>query len=463
MWPFKKKEDVEPILKKLESFKSYMSLVLLRGVECMVTALDDALTEQTRLLNDLNMKQDASHYGKVISWISPKNLGSLFQSQQRSHLEQRTEGTGVWFLELIESLKWASGEDNTPRTFSCHGGPGVGKTFLLSFAADYINQRKNHDQPSALALVIYFTAGEPLEARELMESLLAQIPPSDALVKLHAERAPQNQSLTMQEIKDILRAELAKFTQAFIFSDALDEYPDDRRGAFIETLLDLVNAVPGLKWMASTRHSPALSGLAPDLTVEILKSSEGDISLCLRSLISKQPRLNRILDAHGGDSQREQLMDTLTEKVSGMILLAEFQVNEIAKATNLRELKKILSNLPTEHHAIYSQAMERIAKQPDNLVRLAHEALSCLLLVPHLSFNDLRYILSISTERLDFAEEDLQDEESILEACSGLLQVFFLVNPISGKTFPMASLARKLDLILAALAMFTDLLWPDGS
>ena len=71
----------------------------------------------------------ADEKSKILTWLSP------LEPQKRHHdiRSRRVDEVGDWLLQTEEYRNWSddsAGSNSTDRTLFCHGGPGVGKTYI---------------------------------------------------------------------------------------------------------------------------------------------------------------------------------------------------------------------------------------------------------------------------------------------------------------------------------------------
>lgn len=110
-------DDVLKILEQqLESFRT------LQALEDKTTQLQDAVRDQTRVLQDDRNAKTREH---ILNWISK------LEHDQKHHTVRspRVEGTGRWLLEQLEYVQWRD-DVSASNVLWCHGVQGSGKTVL---------------------------------------------------------------------------------------------------------------------------------------------------------------------------------------------------------------------------------------------------------------------------------------------------------------------------------------------
>ena len=63
----------------------------------------------------------------IQAWLSPLEPHKKHEDVRN----RRLDGIGEWVLQRDEFMSWSKGQDGTANpTLLCHGGPGVGKTYI---------------------------------------------------------------------------------------------------------------------------------------------------------------------------------------------------------------------------------------------------------------------------------------------------------------------------------------------
>jgi hypothetical protein len=89
------------------------------------TNIEDIRDAVKALDSHLRQIHHKENYGRFLDWLPALN-------HQEKHLDigsRRLEGSGRWLIEEKVFRSWAE-DAASNRTLFCHGGPGVGKTFL---------------------------------------------------------------------------------------------------------------------------------------------------------------------------------------------------------------------------------------------------------------------------------------------------------------------------------------------
>lgn len=122
-------DDVLEILEQqLESFRA------LQALEDTTTQLQDAVRDQTRILQD---DRNAKTRENILSWIS-----RLEHDQKHDAVRSpRVEGTGGWLLERLEYVQWRD-DFSASNILWCHGIQGSGKTVLAYVTTRFIVEQE---------------------------------------------------------------------------------------------------------------------------------------------------------------------------------------------------------------------------------------------------------------------------------------------------------------------------------
>lgn len=191
-----------------------------------------------------------------MKWIvttdpSPKHNASI---------ELHEPHTGNWLLRSPEYAEWLTG---STKLFWVHGIPGAGKTVLLSFIAQRVQEHCRQKAPRCAGFCYYycdFTRNQD-ETSHLLRWVIGQLcrqsgfVPKDAMQLYRAGVEPSNRSLV-----SVLSVLFRLFDAVFLVVDALDETRDQTR--LVSTLLSLTAVeFPNVKILATSRREPDIERL----------------------------------------------------------------------------------------------------------------------------------------------------------------------------------------------------------
>jgi len=105
-------------------------------------------------------------------------------------------------------------------------------------------------------------------------------------------------------------------------------------------------------------------------------------------------------------------------------LLAQLHVDSLAKCLNRRQVRSGLAELPKKLDETYDQAMERIQKQDENEVKLAHLVLLWIAYsLRPLTVAELQHALAVEPGDDDLDDDGLYEVEFMVSVCAGLVTV----------------------------------------
>lgn len=229
--------------------------------------------------------------------------------------------------------------------------------------------------------------------------------------------------LTSQEISEILESLLAELLQAYIVVDALDELPVS--GQVCQVLLTNLRSlqkVHSLSIIVTSRPIPQIERQLQDSSSLEIRASNEDIERYVYGRMS-----DLTTSAQKNPSLQEAIAQCIVGIVDGMFLLARSHMDSLTDKTSPKAIKKPLDTLPMGSDALglaYDQAMQRIQDQKPGFRTLAERALSWITYSYRLlTATELCYALAIEVGEAAFDEENLDDIDSILLVCCGLVIV----------------------------------------
>jgi ankyrin repeat protein len=103
-------------------------------------------------------------------------------------------------------------------------------------------------------------------------------------------------------------------------------------------------------------------------------------------------------------------------------LLAQLQMDSVAKKNNRRGIRRSLASLPQKLNDTYEQAMRRIWSQSQEDIDLAEQLLSWIVCAKRpLKLIEVQHALAVEEGDVDLDEEGIPDEDLMISACAGLV------------------------------------------
>ena len=193
---------------------------------------------------------------KIHRWLSPPDPSLNYQKA----LDERHEGTGVWFIESKEFAKWRT----KPNSFLwLHGKPGSGKSVL---AATIIENVKDYCclKPSTAVAYFYFdfAVNEKQLCGSMIRSLITQLSTQNthmpqALASLYSSCSDGQTQPSFNFLLSLLREIIEQLQQTLIVVDALDECTErDKILAVIEEIVGW--GLGDLHILVTSRKEPSI-------------------------------------------------------------------------------------------------------------------------------------------------------------------------------------------------------------
>ncbi|PON25351.1 hypothetical protein TGAM01_v205645 [Trichoderma gamsii] len=266
-------------LNKMEAEKKLCDVIssVKNSLDEVYTATQD--TKATVQNLDLEQKR-----GKVEYWLSPPDPSTNFNKA----LQQRHKGSGLWFLQSDNFIKWRT----QPSSFLwLHGIPGCGKTILSSTIIEQLGTML----PSQTILYFYFdfndTAKQTLD--KMIRSLIYQFYHNDEkdsqpLYSLFSSCKDRQRQPTTEELCNVFFEMLNRIEEIWIVLDALDEC-STRRGPAINGVLSWIREI--LNTEQRNVHLLVTSRPEQDIESEITQHYQKDDIIAIKSgLISDDIR-----------------------------------------------------------------------------------------------------------------------------------------------------------------------------
>lgn len=426
-WPLHAR-DVTDALARIERMKTLIGLALQHDSSALLLALK-GLAEQTagsvdqvtHALDEIQTQSYDTERRDIIAWLSPIS----FVAQQVDIFSKWQQGTGNWFLETADFRNWIDGRGSS--ILWCSGLPGAGKTVLVSVVITYLQQQFTIDCDIGVGYIYcsYKAHGSQTSAN-LIGSLLQQIVQrtrmtlSSEIMAYYEEFSDVGKGPTLSQICHLLETETRRLNHVFIVIDALDECEETTRETLI---LCLSKLSPKIRLLITSRHMPMVNDEAAlqGLNYLEIQASDMDIRKYLEQRLTER-RMSRHI--RNDPELKETIVRTIVGKAQGMFLLAQLQMDSLARKRTKSDVREAVPRLPESLDETYNEAIERIRQQDEGEVRLANKI---LLWVTHslrpLKVKELLYALATVPGNTRLDEEALPYEDDLLAVCAGLIYI----------------------------------------
>jgi hypothetical protein len=442
----------------------------------------DTLAELSRKLDTILSHQEAS--SQLVQRLSlqadqdevaqQRVIDSLTFPQideRRNKIHRAHRNTYEWVLSPEQSqrqfddlLTWAKSQDGNQQVYWVHGKPGSGKSTLMRYLFDELDEDLHFhpwsDDGTVLKIDYFFWApGTPLQKsfNGLLRSLLVQMfSHSPQIIERFVTPAIWNKARlasatdiywTSSDLVRTLMAILgAEMWYTFFLIDGLDEFEgtDQERDEFLD-LIHSISSLAHVKFCVSSRpwnvFRDAFDGF-PKLQLE--DHTQGDIYCYINQELNAQRRFKQLRQYN--PSLAANLINMILNDASGVFLWVRLVVYEMVKALrdgdNIQQLLRRVEIIPKDLDAYFTHLMGSIEpqyhKDASTFIQLAlheeHEfiVLNSLRLLDVVCIQDLEddsgFERTVANNHLDFS--DLPKIEFDIDAayrrinsrCLGLLE-----------------------------------------
>jgi Cdc6-like AAA superfamily ATPase len=266
-------------------------------------------------IKSIQHAQDHAQIDKVRAWLSTTN----FVAQQSDIIRRRHKGTGQWFLDTPEFMKWLD-KSCVDKTLLCTGMPGTGKTMLAAIAIDHLSTEVRSGSIGVTWLYCNYKTRAEQTADVLLEAILQQLvkPESHNVVTiaklLQKQHETQGTRPTRDDLHKTLQAVFAEFAIVFIVIDALDECSvEDGTRSQLLAHIDRLQSGADVRLLVTSRHIPDITEHYRDaLNIEI-RAHDEDVRSFLHGQLGRLPRCVQ------RDAELQlMIQERITEAIDGM-------------------------------------------------------------------------------------------------------------------------------------------------
>ncbi|KAJ3505663.1 hypothetical protein NMY22_g17503 [Coprinellus aureogranulatus] len=346
--------------------------------------------------------------------------------------EQRTDGTGTWFIESREFQQYIQKKGCI---LWCTGKPGSGKTILASTSIEQLRQQCKANSRKAVVYA-YLRYDEKHTPRDVFVALLDQLlVHKEAIVKItpsYLEKKEDNDEYTLKEVVRILGEIIGCLDQVYAVIDGLDE-------ASSEVKNELVHKLPPMdvNLLIFSRPLQLYTDCTPAALQIHIQARTDDIVLYVSEECGKNPELKALFREH--TDKEDELRHRIRKQADGMFLLARLQLEAaLLNATSIDSLFSSLEKMPSELDDMYAITLKRIHDQGRDRASIAYRLFAWLLF--HVGWRDLpaeavQRMLAVSVESRTWKNTAISPVNTILSACHGLVTVSELGNHGSQSEF----------------------------
>ncbi|KAB5522809.1 hypothetical protein GE09DRAFT_493396 [Coniochaeta sp. 2T2.1] len=349
---------------------------------------------------------------EIIDWV----FDGAVRTKHKEITANHHPGTGGWILETFEVKEWIRGSTH----LWCYGGPGVGKTHLVSLITNKLSPRN-------LTASFYCSYQAALDqtastvAACLLRQLLEASPsiPQTA-TEMYRRFGYRQEAPRLDDISGCLSKICAENAPVYILVDALDEVGSSvKRGGILSLLEKLGRSGASVLVTSRTPSSERMKFLGNCLSLEV-RSNVSDMSAYVAHMIDESEQLSMLVS----EDAKTELVRCVVDRADKMFLLAALHCNHLCHLVRRSEVQGALESLPRGIDAAYEEAMRRIEADFPERRALALTVLSWIYHAKRaLSADELLQALAIDPLTWQFNEEDVPSREIIIDACVGLVAI----------------------------------------
>ncbi|KAF8245041.1 hypothetical protein K440DRAFT_663078 [Wilcoxina mikolae CBS 423.85] len=297
-------------------------------------------------------------------------------------------GTGLWFVQNVDTQKWLDAGNTTSRWMWLTGNPGSGKTMLCVTLGNHIE--KNMQNTGAI-MSIFLKHGQGNASsfasvmRTLIHCILIKTPSALPFLEEQYHAIYPRPLDSADQFEQILRVVLDQYSRTiYLIIDGLDEIDNEERGSIISTLCrlrDIENLRVCFSSRSETDITDKLSHIYP---VSIGSANDADIG----TYITKEGEavINQFKSCdYEGPEVECTIRDVLKKaksKANGMFLLARLIIHELRACSTLEELEKAGDIMPSGLDEAYGRILERIhPDSPKKKLSDSEKSKACKILV----------------------------------------------------------------------------------
>jgi hypothetical protein len=255
--------------------------------------------------------QDLEKHRHLLDWISPTD----YPAKHSDILKHRQEGTGRWFLDSPELVRWLNKEKEM---LFCPGIHGAGKTMLAATTIDHLLQSTQYSLIGAAYVYCTYKA-ENQDASGVLAAIVKQLAHGhksgmdlvEGLYKLQHHRGTKP---SRDEIFTLLRGRVKYYPAVFIVIDALDECRDviGVCRELLATIQDL-QSEHDVRLLATSRPLPDINEAFQGLPKLEIQANRNDVERFMAGQMDRMPRCVR-----RDPTLQETIQRIVADSVDGM-------------------------------------------------------------------------------------------------------------------------------------------------
>ena len=384
-----------------------------------------------------------------------------YRAHHEANMRDTISGTGMWFLQKPEFLKWYNSSCSS--LLILHGIPGAGKTRLVSTVVQKFLDDIAQVQDAAPLAYFYCSANKTEVSRasptEIMRAIVKQLSCSGPVKPIKAPLLAEYQKKTEEAGIDGLEPELLSFddclhivlalttdSPATIVIDGLDEVNEDR-GRRLRSIHSLIEDSPSLlKVLISSREDVSYRNryIRQDHYVMITpEENQYDIDVFVNKRVSTAIERGELLGGKVSQDLRDHITVSLIEGAGGMFLWASLHLQHLCNQQIFKlegDVRLALKTLPPTLDDAYTNVFRRVELYEKHAKASTLSILSLMMAAQNaITVQDMISALgaityeakqenevvsdSISATPLTRRQSPKLSEYNILDLCSGFISI----------------------------------------
>ncbi|RPA78851.1 hypothetical protein BJ508DRAFT_151864 [Ascobolus immersus RN42] len=386
-------------------------------------------------IRQIKVRLEDDQLRKIIKILSPLRP----EEKQRDFRRRRVAGTGRTFLESSVFQKWKSwnpimptdGTDGPYRSRTqllfCHGGPGVGKSFLCSAVIDLLESTApitTKKRESTIYMYSDYTDNSNQTPVAILGCLIRQLisdpacPQAAIAYVIEYENSLPN-GFDLGSMGLCFEALLSAYSKVYLCIDGLDECKESTLQWIVE-FVESILRFPSVSVLLTARsivHQRYRASLFCKFFH--ISTDNADIKLYIEQHIITDSK--RRPNAMSKDL-KQRIVKKLSAISEGTFLLAALQLDVVLHGLNIHQRELLLDDISESLDATFSRTIKRIQEQDKHLRQIAFSALQWMTFArAPLTKDDLETALAVDIDDLKFYSKNVTDLQTILDSCLGLL------------------------------------------
>ncbi|KAK6844762.1 hypothetical protein PG995_014872 [Apiospora arundinis] len=288
-------------------------------------------------------------------------------------------GTGDWIIQDEQFNRWkaASGD----QLLWIYGIPGAGKTIICSSIIDHMQKHCAQSAPKdaikPLRVVYFyfdFSDRNKQSLRALLESIALQLVSdggdiSETVTSLFEHKNKGRIAPSLEELLNLIIAEVLRTEITFLVIDALDECPEpERRILFDQFLQRLLQA--NIKILITSRKVSDIEHAIDTVDSHSICIQDSVVDADIRKHISSH--ISQDDDFASWDSDlKGEVVDGIVAGAKGMFRWAICQIDSMKDCRDAAMARDRLKTMPTSLDEMYDRILDAIPAEKESVVKSA--------------------------------------------------------------------------------------------